>query len=371
MHVVEWLIANNMDWDLLKAEFGIKVRHYPEEDLHVLNYCQIESPKTHPIVKECRGLILDYDLNIMARPFDRFFNRGEADTAQYEGQTLKWFQKRDGTFIQIYMSQGKWHAATRSMAFAEGGVAFDDNLTFKKLVYRALHISTDAEFQTRCKDSGFIPGKTYMFELTARENRVVTRYETPRMSFLAARDNLTGEYLNYSGTLAKMSLCFDAVQFWEGTPEEAVASADNLKNLEEGYVGYTAEGYPVVKVKSAAYVAVHHLRGEGLNPKRISELVATGEQDEYLAYFPEDRQYIQPYVDAEYKMIVNCQNGYDIHKEIQDQKAFALQVKNIRHHTLMFLARRNGTDIEKAYKCLPQNTRAKMIQEEKAYFSGE
>ena len=43
----------------LESEFGIQVKEYPEEGLYVFNYSQIESPKMHPIVMECRGLILN------------------------------------------------------------------------------------------------------------------------------------------------------------------------------------------------------------------------------------------------------------------------------------------------------------------------
>ena len=57
----------------LKEQLGIKITDYEQERLLVLNYCQINSPKNHPVVKECRQLILDYDLNVVSRSFDRFF----------------------------------------------------------------------------------------------------------------------------------------------------------------------------------------------------------------------------------------------------------------------------------------------------------
>jgi len=63
----------------LTEQYGIKVRKYPEDNLVLLDYDQIESPKTHPIVVECRSLILAMDtLEVVSRKFDRFFNLGEA-----------------------------------------------------------------------------------------------------------------------------------------------------------------------------------------------------------------------------------------------------------------------------------------------------
>ena len=65
--------------DRLTELFGIKVRRYPEDNLVLLDYNQIDSPKTHPIVIECRSLILALDtLEVVSRKFDRFFNLGEA-----------------------------------------------------------------------------------------------------------------------------------------------------------------------------------------------------------------------------------------------------------------------------------------------------
>ena len=61
--------------EALKQEFSIIVKE--AGDLLVLNYNQIESPKTHPIVIECRSLILDKQYNVVSRSFDRFFNLQE------------------------------------------------------------------------------------------------------------------------------------------------------------------------------------------------------------------------------------------------------------------------------------------------------
>ena len=370
MEVINYLLANNLDWDKLKEEFGIKTTHYPEDDLHVLNYSQIDSPKTHPIVLECRGLVLDYDLNIVARTFDRFFNYGEAGTEIHSGKVFAWGDKKDGSFIKVYMHGGVWKLGTRGTAFAEANVGFEDGLTFLKLAYRAAGVKSDYEFNQLCKDSWFVPGVTYMFELTARENRVVTQYETPELTFLGARENQTGAYLPYSETHARMNPVFKHLSIVVGTPEEMVGAANNLKNLEEGYVGYQ-DGAPIMKIKADAYVAVHHLRGEGLNPKRISELVATGEQDEYLTYFPEDAKHIDPYTDAEATMLFLAEEAYNANCEIVEQKAFALKVKDIPNHDLMFMARRNKTGIYTVYKNLPLNAKATRIREAFNHFNKE
>lgn len=50
-------------------------------------------------------------------------------------------------------------------------------------------------------------------------------------------------------------------------------------------------------MKSARYVELHYLRGEGLTPKRIIELIITGEYVEYINYFPADKDNIYFYKD--------------------------------------------------------------------------
>lgn len=65
----------------LKTELGIKVAEHATLPLVILNYDQIESPsKTHPIILECRALVLNKnDWSIVARSFSRFFNFGELE----------------------------------------------------------------------------------------------------------------------------------------------------------------------------------------------------------------------------------------------------------------------------------------------------
>lgn len=74
MKVIEYLKENGTE--KLTSEFGVIVKKYEDAQLLVLNYDQINSPKNE-ITSECRGLILDYDYNIVSRSFDRFFNWNE------------------------------------------------------------------------------------------------------------------------------------------------------------------------------------------------------------------------------------------------------------------------------------------------------
>src|SRR4051812_14440572 len=102
MEVIKYLKQYGLK--ALEEEFSIKAKIY-EEGLIVLNYDQIySSTKAHPIVAECRGLILDTDFNIVSRSFDRFFNLGEQPETQTDIDISKavCMEKIDGSLIKIY-----------------------------------------------------------------------------------------------------------------------------------------------------------------------------------------------------------------------------------------------------------------------------
>lgn len=364
MQVIEFLKANGGDFSKLTVAFGIKVKEYTQEggtSLHVLNYDQINSPKTDPVVQECRGLILDNNLKVVCRPFDRFFNLGEAGTEKYDFTGYTFHNKLDGSLIKVYHWSGMWRIATRGTAFAESSVG-DWGVTFEQLALKAAGCTTLAEFDNKLKSElQFNTGMTYLFELTALENRVVTCYAEPSMTLLAVRDNNTGKYFptEYVGSFD----VFKHNNYEAGIPvEDVVKKANALKNLEEGFVGYDSQGVPRIKIKSAAYVAVHHIRGEGLNDRRCCELVLSGEQEEYLTYFPEDRGVVKPYAESLGKMLAGLEESMLLCGGIVDQKEFALAIRDIPGKSVLFSARKFKISVKEAFKSATLTSQVDMLK---------
>lgn len=336
--------------EALKQEFGIKVKEY-EDGLIVLNYDQINSPKSHPIVKECRSLILDSSFNVVSRSFSRFFNLGEVPESQSHIDMSKatLFEKVDGSLIKIYNWKGTWYVSTRSTAFGESTVnGFD--LTFKELVFKALDVKDDSYFQKIC---GFYLDKrvTYICEVTSIENRCVKTYTGYSLYFLAGRINETGEYIGLNFQTVDNCTWFGMKfpkQYSFDSIESCIQAAKELKNLDEGYVLYQ-DGIPVCKIKSPTYCAVHLIKGEGLSPKRIVELVLTGEQDEYLTYFPEDKPFIEPYAETLAWLLEHTQSTYEAVEGIESQKDFALAVKGSKASSLLFTMRKLKLNAKEAW----------------------
>lgn len=365
MEVIKYIKEHG--FDKLTEELGIKVKDYPEHNLVVLNYCQIDSPKTHPVVRECRGLILQKDtLQILCRPFDRFFNAGEAPETVEDFDITKAiaYEKIDGSLIKVWFNPmtNWWEIATRGTAFAESPVnGFD--LTFRDLVHRAVGVSSHEEFDQHvrmhlCKNT------SYMFEVTATENRVVRRYEGTQLWFLGAREIATGYDLTDStdvcAQVSKLNVKFPE-KFQFDTLDHALHASKQLKNLDEGYVLFDVESHKRIKVKSPAYVAVHHIRGEGLNPKRIKELVLTNEQDEYLQYFPEDTDLVTPYVLKLALLESNMVEAYEMHRGALDQKEFALGVKDFCFSGILFNARKENKEVVDIWANAPDNMKYKIF----------
>ena len=121
-------------------------------DLVMLNYNQIDSPKTNEIVKECRSLIIDKNLNVVSRSFDRFFNLGENNTEIVDWTKVKFYEKIDGSLIKIYNHNNTWHISTKGTLFGDSNVGVYD-LTFKDMVLNGLGFTKEYDFQNYCNDN--------------------------------------------------------------------------------------------------------------------------------------------------------------------------------------------------------------------------
>jgi hypothetical protein len=127
------------------------------------------------------------------------------------------------------------------------------------------------------------------------------------------------------------------------TVEEVQLAVDALENLEEGFV-VVDKDHNRVKIKSPAYVKAHHIRGEGLNLKRASELVAMNEHEEYISVFPEDASFFEPIIVAEERLLREIMITYDHVEFLESQKDFAIAVKDLDYSAILFIMRRTGAN---------------------------
>ena len=323
----KFLIQNYGDRLKLSAEYGVYSKQHPKfPNLYQFTYDQIESSnnKRHPIVRESRGIILDRDNNweVVARPFDRFFNWGEIvleDTFDWSSFVAQ--EKIDGSLMILYHYAGKWNVATKGSPAANGTVG-DNPFTFADLFWEIFH--KEAYSTTGDLD----PRATYLFELTSKYNRIVTTQlnNDGKLTLIGVRDTQTG--IEFPVDLYRDG--FDVVRsFPMTTIEEILLAAKELSpSQQEGFV-LVDKNFNRIKVKSEKYVLIHHLK-DTINDERIVDLIKTGEDSEVFTYFPDLKiryDQIKKYWDMTSSML-DAFWEEDSTQKFETQKDFALFVQN-------------------------------------------
>jgi T4 RnlA family RNA ligase len=264
----------------LANQFNIGVKRHPlYNHLVQLKYAKVDCDFTNPLVRQCRGLILDESRNwsVVARPFDKFGNYGESYAADIRWASAIIQEKLDGSLMILYFYDRQWHVATSGTPDA-GGTINGYTVTFADLFW-----DTWQEKGYQLPDA-LHEGYTFMWELTSPYNRVVVRQPETNLRLIGVRSNFTG----------KEQLVRNYTQ-WERVKEHPYKG--NIKSLVETFdkIDPTeSEGYVVVdydfnriKVKHPGYVALHHMKDGLMTPKNILEVVRSGEMPEMVAVFPE------------------------------------------------------------------------------------
>jgi len=321
----------------LEEEFGIIVGEY--DDRIVLNYHQIDSYKHrfNPMVMECRALILRRDDHeVLCRSFDRFWNYGE-DPNSDDFNVLRSiaYDKIDGSIMNVYHDGIHWCVSSRKMAFAEGLVP-NKKRSYSDLFIEALGGQLDDVF------SNINRNLTIIFEMVSPETRIVTPYKEPQLYLLNVRERLTGEFLGHElaynwSTTGRWRYPYD--HKFESF-DDIVLASKKLPAMEEGYV--VKDGSWMIKVKNPAYLAIAHLRDNGaITEKRVVKLVFMQDHTEYLIHFPEDQPEFDPYIKAYDKMIENIKVTDEYTHAIEDQKEYAMSIKDCHAKSILFAMRKD------------------------------
>lgn len=274
----------------LSQEFPIRVTKHPAYNWYNFDYTSMAYDadiKKHPIVKECRGLLLDMDtLTPVARGFDRFFNLGELDTSFDTSQRFYVYPKLDGTYIMLFYADNKWHLKTRGSTTALGTVKDSNDVTFHDL-FMSYAKQQNWDFDT-------LPTYyTYLFELTTPFNPIVVRYPDTKATLIGIRSTQYGFLLNIDHFRCKLVQYFGddnvlkSLMYTSNLREvtEYVASLNGLEN--EGVV--LVDDYnTLLKIKNKDWTAFHK-KVWGITAIKAIELLINNDPDldEITVYFPD------------------------------------------------------------------------------------
>lgn len=233
----------------------ISVQRHPEHKLWIFNYtqkCQFGKAWV-PETRMARGLIVDEQENIVARPFDKFFNMEETPNDIPQNVKFSAYDKADGSLGIMYPIGSGVALATRGSFTSEQAVIGTE----------MLH-----EAMNRIEKSGiFKPYQmTYLFEIIYPENRIVIDYKgEKKLVFLGARDIETGKVYT-PDWFPDICQYFETVK----TIEEFAKPRENA----EGVVLYYENGF-MCKVKYDEYVRLHRLV-TGVTARRIWDILKNG-----------------------------------------------------------------------------------------------
>ena len=233
------------DWlDVLQREYAISVAR--DGDLASLKYSQIESPMGEPIAQQCRGMVVDVLRGqVVAWPYDKFWNHGEAGAAQIDWGTARVQEKLDGSLMILYSVDQDWRVASSGHPTAGGSFGSCESYTFRDAFWQ---VALDLGVNVWRLD----PAITYMLELCHGPNRVVVRHDRPRLVLHGARDLATGRELNRTQleASASHSRCELVREFPLRSIADCLAAAEALDPIrQEGFV--VVDGaFHRVKIKS-------------------------------------------------------------------------------------------------------------------------
>lgn len=255
--------------ELLKQMIDKKlvvVQKHPTADLFIYNYSPtVQYNKLwNEITIQTRGLILDNDMNIVAKPFNKFFNLEELDTNQIPLLPFEVFDKMDGSLGILYWLEDKPYIATRGSFTSEQAIHATDIL-YKK--YSHLFDKLDKN----C---------TYLFEIIFPDNRVVLDYfDTDDIFLLTVINNITDEE-------SLPDIGFPLVKKYDGIKDFNQLKALNLEN-KEGFVIKFSNNFRL-KIKFEEYVRLHRIL-TGVSNIAIWEYLMEGKNfDELLDKVPDE-----------------------------------------------------------------------------------
>ncbi len=345
-------LADHTLEDLTK-EFAIKVKHHPHLHLAILNYDQIQSPKKHPVVRECRQRVIEIPYRTVSKSFDRFYNENEdPDETKFLRDHISdavFQEKCDGSLISIFWYQDQWRVITRG-SWADGLMdpTRADSPTWESMVWSLVNRDALQE-----KD------KTYVFELCTPYNQVVRRYTEPVMYLLAIVHPQTGQEYDPDkvAAIAEELGVRPVPRFNVATIDDAHRNIDTQAATIVGFEGMVARVFDPqtrqeirVKIKSAEYLRMHLKATGKLTWKDILGAVIDGETDELKAnrYFESWKDQLEKYQQDWVRLQTQFESEWrDVLKTCPLTKDIALRVRAGPFKTLFFLLYRVHIKTEK------------------------
>lgn len=247
-----------MNLDLLHRMINdgyVVMQKHPTEELFIYNYSASAQYERvwNEVTLQCRGLILNSEKEIIARPFPKFFNYEELESHSIPNENFEVYEKLDGSLGILYFVNDKPCIATRG-SFASEQAIFATELLHS--VYKDVirHLNSN---------------HTYLFEIIYPENRIVVDYgDAKELRLLAIIETYSGK------DLPLVDIGFPIVTKYDGVKDFHALKQLNESN-KEGFVIKFENGFRF-KLKFEDYVYLHKII-TGISSTTIWESLSNGE----------------------------------------------------------------------------------------------
>lgn len=212
-----------------------------------------------PISVFCRGLVVNENGTIIARPFYKFFNHNKLRESgvSLPNSSPHVMHKYDGFMITIFYYNNSWHVAT-SGAF--GGE----------------HARLGQEWVNKQDKTDWPKDKTLVAEYLSSnpEFQIVVPHDEDKVNLLAVRDTKTGEEWGHKKLEAfAKKTNFEAPKRFNLGENDALKQVNDLPATREGFVLWYPDANVRTKLKGEAYLEIHKLR-ENMTPRGIHDLMS-------------------------------------------------------------------------------------------------
>lgn len=324
-------IIKNIDEENLKrlvADNQIITSNHPDLDLQILNY----SPKTqyrklwNEYTLSCRGLVINSNGDVIARPFKKFFNQSEHSTSDIPSNLMfEVFEKMDGSFGILFNYKDQWIFASR------GSFISEQSKVGRKML-------SDSVLSKLSKDH------TYMFEILYPENRIVVDYGDLRELVMLGKINTkTGEETPYNDLYKAYNGSFKIVKRYDGISDFNMLQ-ELAEDNKEGFVVRFSDGFRM-KVKFEEYIRLHRIITNVSNLTVWEHLKNGYDFEELIDRVPDEfynwlkntihimeKKYLKIETVALKEFINLC-----VYENISDKKEFAINVLgNSKYPSIMF-----------------------------------
>ena len=251
--------------DYTKRGLLFKQKH-PTLPLSIWNYSpEVQySQKWDEITLMCRGLVTDDRGNVVAKPFNKFFNIEENRHTPTEDFEV--FEKMDGSLGIVFKYNGEVIYATRG------------SFTSDQAKWMA-NYGKEYNFQDI-----LVEGHTYLFEIIYPENRIVVNYgDQERLVLLGIINTETGEELSYDDIIM---VPWDIVKKYDGIRDYSELKG-KIDNNAEGFVVRFSNG-DRMKIKGEEYLRLHKVM-TNVSTTGVWELLSNGgDINEFLKDVPDE-----------------------------------------------------------------------------------